>query len=117
MDAQASRRIGLAVLALCFVLSMLGRGLIDSFGVFLLPIVADFGWDRAQVISIYSVALLSSGLSLPCYGIGNAECADSAGISDGFKPSRRGAPTSGRKIGRQCAGARLAYRAAAADIK
>jgi len=68
MDAQASRRIGLAVLALCFVLSMLGRGLIDSFGVFLLPIVADFGWDRAQVISIYSVALLSSGLSLPWVG-------------------------------------------------
>ncbi|MGA2124748.1 MAG: MFS transporter [Xanthobacteraceae bacterium] len=68
MDARASRRTGLVVLALCFALSMLGRGLIDSFGVFLLPIVEAFGWDRAQVISIYSVALLSSGLSLPLVG-------------------------------------------------
>jgi MFS family permease len=68
IDRRTSRRIGLSVLALCFVLSMLGRGALDSFGVFLLPIIADFGWDRAQVISIYSLALLTSGLSLPWVG-------------------------------------------------
>jgi MFS family permease len=68
MDTRQTRRIGLTVLALCFVLSMLGRGVIDSFGVFLLPIVGDFGWDRAQVISIYSLGLLASGLSLPWVG-------------------------------------------------
>jgi len=68
MDTRRTRRIALTILALCFVLSMLGRGVNDSFGVFLLPIVQDFGWDRAQVISIYSVALLASGLSLPWVG-------------------------------------------------
>lgn len=68
MDRRTSRRIGLTVLALCFLLSMLGRGVIDSFGVFLLPVVEEFGWDRAQVISIYSLGLLASGLSLPLVG-------------------------------------------------
>jgi MFS family permease len=68
MDKQKSRRVGLVILALCFLLSMLGRGAIDSFGVFLLPIVTDFGWDRAQVISIYSLGLLISGLALPWVG-------------------------------------------------
>src|ERR1700674_1818033 len=68
MDSKKSRRISLTILALCFVLSMLGRGVTDSFGVFLLPIVGEFGWDRAQVISIYSVALLARGLSRPWVG-------------------------------------------------
>ncbi|MBV9982463.1 MAG: hypothetical protein JO365_21165, partial [Bradyrhizobium sp.] len=38
------------VLALCFMLSVLGRGLIESFTVFLLPISETFGWNRAQII-------------------------------------------------------------------
>ncbi|MGC1561683.1 MAG: MFS transporter, partial [Bradyrhizobium sp.] len=36
----------LGVLALCFALSVLGRGLGESFTVFLLPISESFGWDR-----------------------------------------------------------------------
>ena len=43
-------RVALNVLAVCFALSVLGRGLADSFTVFLKPISEDFGWDRAQVI-------------------------------------------------------------------
>ena len=45
-------RVALIVLALCFALSVLGRGLGESFTVFLKPISENFGWDRAQVVSV-----------------------------------------------------------------
>jgi len=61
-------RVALSVLALCFVLAVLGRGLIESFAVFLKPISQDFGWDRAEVVSVYSLALLAGGLSSPLIG-------------------------------------------------
>ena len=46
-------RVALNVLALCFTLALLGRGLGESFTVFLKPISESFGWDRAQVVSVY----------------------------------------------------------------
>ena len=58
----------LGVLALCFALSIIGRGLSETFTVFLLPISQSFGWDRAEVISIYSVAALATGLANPAVG-------------------------------------------------
>lgn len=58
----------LIVLALCFALSFLGRGFGESFTVFLLPISNSFGWDRAEVTSIYSLAALSGGLAAPFVG-------------------------------------------------
>src|SRR3982751_4076383 len=56
----------LGVLALCFPLA--GRGLSESFTVFLKPISENFGWDRAQVVSIYSLTWLVSGLTAPLVG-------------------------------------------------
>jgi MFS family permease len=61
-------RVALNVLALCFALSVLGRGLGESFTVFLLPISESFGWDRAQIVSIYSLSALSGGLAAPLIG-------------------------------------------------
>jgi MFS family permease len=61
-------RVALIVLALCFALSVLGRGLAESFTVFLKPISESFGWDRGQVVSIYSLAALVSGLAAPLIG-------------------------------------------------
>jgi MFS family permease len=61
-------RTALNVLALCFALSVLGRGLGESFTVFLLPISESFGWDRAQVVSVYSLAALAGGLASPLVG-------------------------------------------------
>lgn len=61
-------RVALVVLALCFTFSMLGRGLADSFTVFLKPISESLGWDRAEVVSIYSLAALSGGLAAPFIG-------------------------------------------------
>jgi len=63
-----STRVALIVLALCFALSVLGRGLSESFTVFLKPIADGFGWDRAQVVSVYSLTALASGLSAPLIG-------------------------------------------------
>ena len=61
-------RVALNVLALCFALSVLGRGLGESFTVFLKPISESFGWDRARVVSVYSLAALAGGLASPLIG-------------------------------------------------
>jgi MFS family permease len=61
-------RVALNVLALCFALSVVGRGLGESFTVFLKPISEDFGWDRAQVVSVYSLTWLAGGLTAPLIG-------------------------------------------------
>src|SRR6202023_111670 len=61
-------RVALNVLALCFALSVIGRGLGESFTVFLKPISESFGWDRAQGVSVYSLAALSGGLASPLIG-------------------------------------------------
>ncbi|WP_024337878.1 MFS transporter [Bradyrhizobium japonicum] len=65
---QDAVRIALVVLCLCFALAVLGRGLSESFTVFLKPISEDLGWDRAQAVSIYSLAWLISGLTAPLVG-------------------------------------------------
>src|SRR6185295_5136921 len=66
--AKPPVRTALNVLALCFALSVLGRGLVESFTVFLLPISESFGWDRARVVSIYSLTALAGGLAGPMAG-------------------------------------------------
>jgi MFS family permease len=58
----------LSVLALCFVLAMIGRGLGDSFTVFLKPIAESFAWDRAEVVSVFSLSWLAGGLMAPFVG-------------------------------------------------
>jgi MFS family permease len=63
-----SAHTALSVLALCFALSVLGRGLGESFTVFLKPISESFGWDRAQVVSVYSLTALAGGLAAPLVG-------------------------------------------------
>ena len=66
--AAQPARVALVVLALCFALSVLGRGLAESFTVFLKPISESLGWDRAEVVSIYSLAALAGGLAAPLIG-------------------------------------------------
>src|SRR5438270_8044426 len=61
-------RVALNVLAMCFALSVIGRGLGESFTVFLKPISENFGWDRAQVVSVYSLTWLAGGLTSPLVG-------------------------------------------------
>jgi MFS family permease len=62
------RRTAIAVLASCFALNMFGRGLGDTYTVFLLPIEREFGWTRAQLTSVYSLYLLVSAFAAPLVG-------------------------------------------------
>lgn len=64
-----SRTIAFVVLGLAFGCNMLGRGVGDSFMVFILPLSDEFGWKRAEVSSVYSVYLLVTGLSAPLTGM------------------------------------------------
>jgi MFS family permease len=57
------------VLAACFILNMLGRGLGDTYAVFLLPLEREFGWSRSQVTGVYSLYLLVNGLTAPLVGM------------------------------------------------
>lgn len=58
----------IGVLALCFVMGLLARALPDSFSVYVVPLSREFGWDRAEVVSIYSVYALASALAGPLAG-------------------------------------------------
>lgn len=68
MNDRATGRMALSVLGLCFLLTVLSRGLNESFTVFLLPISQGLGWDRAEIISIYSLSALTTGLAGPWIG-------------------------------------------------
>lgn len=57
------------MLFICFACNMVGRGVGDSYIVFLLPLSEEFGWGRAQVSSVYSVYLVTSGLAAPLTGM------------------------------------------------
>ncbi|HUN52045.1 MAG TPA: MFS transporter [Candidatus Sulfotelmatobacter sp.] len=63
------RQTAIGVVALCFVLGMVMRGMQECFTVFLLPLSHAFGWDRAAVASIYSLAILSGGMTSPVAGL------------------------------------------------
>jgi MFS family permease len=57
------------VLAACFVLNMFGRGIGDTYAVFLRPLEREFGWTRSELTSVYSVYLLVNGFTAPLVGI------------------------------------------------
>lgn len=57
------------VLLLCFGFNMLGRGVADTYIVFLLPLSAEFGWSRGEVSSVYSIYLVVAGLVAPVVGL------------------------------------------------
>jgi MFS family permease len=64
-----ARGTAVVVLATCFVLNMLGRGIGDTYAVFLLPLEREYGWARSQLTSVYSVYLLVSGFTAPLVGL------------------------------------------------
>lgn len=57
------------VLTLCFAFNFVGRGVGDTYMVFLLPLGAEFGWHRSQMTSVYSSLMVVSGLAAPLAGI------------------------------------------------
>src|SRR5947209_16948169 len=67
-SGQRTPRLAFVVLCLCFLLMALARGMSETFTVFLLPISMEFGWDRAQTVSVYSIGALCVGLAAPFVG-------------------------------------------------
>lgn len=48
---------------------MFGRGLGDTYAVFLMPLEREFGWARSQLTGVYSVYLLVNGFTAPLVGL------------------------------------------------
>jgi MFS family permease len=67
-DAQA-HRAALGVLALCTLISLVSRGVGETFAIFLLPISREFQVDRAALTGIYSVYMLGLGFVSPLAGM------------------------------------------------
>ena len=57
------------MLAACFALNMFGRGLGDTYAVFLRPLEREFGWTRSELTSVYSIYLLVNGFTAPLVGM------------------------------------------------
>lgn len=63
-----THRSAISIVAICFLMGLTGRGLLESFVVFLLPLGNSFGWERASAVSIYSLGILVNGLAGPFIG-------------------------------------------------
>ena len=48
---------------------MFGRGLGDTYAVFLVPLEREFGWSRSETTGVYSVYLLVHGFTAPLVGL------------------------------------------------
>ena len=65
---NATQRSAIYLVVICFAMGLSGRGFLESFVVFLLPLSEDFGWERASAASIYSLGILINGLAGPLVG-------------------------------------------------
>ena len=65
---SSRRAVPVVVAAICFLLGFTGRGLVESFVVFLLPLSTEFGLDRASAVSIYALSVLGTGIGGPVVG-------------------------------------------------
>ncbi len=48
---------------------MFGRGMGDTYAVFLLPLEREFGWSRSEVTGVFSIYLLVNGFTAPLVGL------------------------------------------------
>ena len=48
---------------------MLGRGLADTYTVFLLPLEREFGWTRSELTGVYAIYLLVNAITAPLVGL------------------------------------------------
>ncbi len=63
----------IGVVALCFTLNTLARGLGETFAVFYGSFLDEFGWSRTEVSAICSVFMIGIGIGIgiggPCIGM------------------------------------------------
>lgn len=66
--ASATPAFLFTLIALTFAMNLIGRGVTETFAVFLLPVQKGLGLSRAEVTLTYSVYMLAYGLSAPFAG-------------------------------------------------
>jgi MFS family permease len=59
----------LCIFAFCMLMIASSRGMGETYGIFLLPLSDNFGWNRANVTSIYAVYMISFGFGSLLSGI------------------------------------------------
>jgi MFS family permease len=59
----------LCIFAFCMLMIASSRGMGETYGIFLLPLSDNFGWNRASVTSIYAVYMVSFGFGSLLSGI------------------------------------------------
>src|SRR3954451_1870224 len=67
-SSASSRALPVVVATVCFLMGFTGRGLLESFVVFLLPLSTEFSLDRASAVSIYALSVLAAGIAGPLVG-------------------------------------------------
>lgn len=61
---------GYVVVAVSFIIMVIAQGLFIVFGLFINPLLAEFGWTRAAISGAYSVSTILSGvLGIPMGGL------------------------------------------------
>lgn len=66
--ASELTRMAAGVLAICFTMNVLARGLGESFAVFLLPVTEDLGWSRSAFSTVYAAYMVAQGVAAPIAG-------------------------------------------------
>ena len=67
-SADPSRGFLSGLVALTFLMNTIGRGLTETFAVYLLPVETALDVDRTQISAVYSIYMLAYGLSAPFAG-------------------------------------------------
>jgi len=65
---ERTARWALGVLILCTLLNLVGRGITDTYAVFLLPLAREFDADRAALTGVYSTFMVAQGIAAPLVG-------------------------------------------------
>jgi MFS family permease len=60
--------MGLFIVGICLVMAAVGRGMGETYAVFLLPLSTDLGWERAGAASVFAAFITAMGLFSPLSG-------------------------------------------------
>ena len=60
--------IGIGIIFFCLIMAAIGRGMGDTYAIFLLPLSNDLGLARSEVASIYAVYIAAMGAFSPLSG-------------------------------------------------
>lgn len=65
---EARRTFLVMIVILTFVMNMIGRGVTETFAVFLLPVQEGLAVSRSEIVSTYSIYMLANGITGPFAG-------------------------------------------------